>query len=95
MVDNYNILDIEERFYLGAYEVYHKTISGTLNYERRTLQITEGRNTIANIETKTIENNNTIGTPVSNIRYQYSNHLGSASLELDATANIISYEEYH
>ena len=28
-------------------------------------------------------------------RYQYSNHLGSASLELDANAAIISYEEYH
>src|SRR5206468_12859346 len=28
-------------------------------------------------------------------RYQYSNHLGSACLELDAQAEIISYEEYH
>ena len=29
------------------------------------------------------------------IRYQFSNHLGSASLELDEKANSISYEEYH
>jgi len=29
------------------------------------------------------------------IRYQYDNHLGSASLELDEKAEIISYEEYH
>jgi RHS repeat-associated protein len=29
------------------------------------------------------------------VRYQYDNHLGSACLELDANANIISYEEYH
>ncbi|MDD2636176.1 MAG: RHS repeat-associated core domain-containing protein [Bacteroidales bacterium] len=29
------------------------------------------------------------------IRYQYSNHLGSACLELDSSAAIISYEEYH
>ena len=29
------------------------------------------------------------------IRYQYDNHLGSACLELDEYANIISYEEYH
>jgi RHS repeat-associated protein len=28
------------------------------------------------------------------VRYQYGNHLGSASLELSATAAIISYEEY-
>jgi len=37
------------------------------------------------------------GAPVTEqlIRYQYSNHLGSASLELDNNANIISYEEYY
>ncbi|NOQ26265.1 MAG: hypothetical protein GQ564_12950 [Bacteroidales bacterium] len=29
------------------------------------------------------------------VRYQYDNHLGSASLELDESAEIISYEEYH
>jgi len=28
------------------------------------------------------------------IRYQYGNHLGSASLELDTLGNLISYEEY-
>src|SRR5262249_31358700 len=28
-------------------------------------------------------------------RYQYSNHLGSACLELDDQAGLISYEEYH
>ena len=29
------------------------------------------------------------------MRYQLGNHLGSASVELDDTAQIISYEEYH
>src|SRR5262249_27738878 len=29
------------------------------------------------------------------IRYQYTNHLGSATLETDELANVISYEEYH
>jgi len=28
------------------------------------------------------------------IRYQFGNHLGSASLELDVMGQIISYEEY-
>jgi RHS repeat-associated protein len=32
--------------------------------------------------------------PAQLIRYQFSNHLGSASLELDHQAQIISYEEY-
>jgi len=36
-----------------------------------------------------------IENPADVIRYQYDNHLGSASLELDNTGNIISYEEYH
>ena len=36
-----------------------------------------------------------IENPADVIRYQYDNHLGSASLELDNNANIISYEEYH
>ena len=33
--------------------------------------------------------------PAQLIRYQFGNHLGSASLELDDQAQIISYEEYH
>lgn len=36
-----------------------------------------------------------MGTPTDTIRYQYDNHLGSASLELDENAATISYEEYH
>ncbi len=31
----------------------------------------------------------------NSIKYQYDNHLGSACLELDKNADIISYEEYH
>jgi uncharacterized protein RhaS with RHS repeats len=34
------------------------------------------------------------GVPQQLIRYQFGNHLGSASLELDDQAQIISYEEY-
>lgn len=86
---------VEERLYIGGFEVYRKTVSGTLNYVRETLKITEGRNTIAQLETKTIENGNTISTPTTIQRFQYSNHLGSACLELDSNAAIISYEEYH
>ena len=35
------------------------------------------------------------GMPAQLVRYQFSNHLGSASLELDAAAQVISYEEYY
>ena len=86
---------VEERIYLGGYEVYRKTISGILDFERETLHISDDTKKIASIETKTVENGSVISSPASNIRYQYDNHLGSASLELDDTAAIISYEEYH
>ncbi|NOQ26263.1 MAG: hypothetical protein GQ564_12940 [Bacteroidales bacterium] len=44
---------------------------------------------------QTVENSSLTLNPTEVIRYQYSNHLGSASLELDDLAEIISYEEYH
>lgn len=78
---------IEERFYLGDYELYRKTTSGTVDFERKTVHISDDKKKIALIETKTGEQEVT--------RYQYDNHLGSASLELDENAEIISYEEYH
>ena len=42
-----------------------------------------------------VNNGNTVGTPNTNWRYQYDNHLGSACLELDENAAVISYEEYY
>jgi RHS repeat-associated protein len=47
---------------------------------------------IALVETRT--QGNEPGVPQQLIRYQFGNHLGSASLELDEQAQIISYEEY-
>ena len=47
---------------------------------------------IALVETRT--QGNKPGLPQQLIRYQFGNHLGSASLELDEQAQIISYEEY-
>jgi RHS repeat-associated protein len=86
---------IEQRVYLGGFEIFRKHISGSLDFERETLRISDDRKAIVDIETKTVESGSTISSPTSNIRYQYDNHLGSASLELDSSANIISYEEYH
>jgi RHS repeat-associated protein len=45
------------------------------------------------IETLTVSDGN--ATDVATVRYQYSNHLGSACLELDENGQIVSYEEYH
>jgi RHS repeat-associated protein len=77
----------EERIYIGGFEVYRERTGNTVTLERETLHVMDDKQRIAMVETKTGE------APL--IRYQYSNHLGSAALELDEQANIISYEEYH
>ena len=48
---------------------------------------------IALVETRTQGNES--GVPAQLVRYQFGNHLGSAALELDDQAQIISYEEYY
>jgi len=46
------------------------------------------------VETKVRENS--VPVQVASVqRYQYENHLGTASLELDGTGEVISYEEFH
>ena len=47
---------------------------------------------VALVETRTQGDD---GSPAQLIRYQFGNHLGSACLELDADAAVISYEEYY
>ena len=49
---------------------------------------------IALIETRTLDTANNDQAPPQLIRYQFGNHLGTASLELDVQGQIISYEEY-
>ena len=77
---------IEDRIYIGNYEIYRKTTSGTLNVERETLHIADDKQRIAQIDSD---------ITTTTTRYQLSDHLGSASVELDENADIISYEEYY
>jgi RHS repeat-associated protein len=83
---------IEERIYLGGFEVFRRSNGNGLKLERETLHIMDDQQRIALVETRTQGND---PAPEQLIRYQYGNHLGSASLELDHQAQIISYEEYY
>ncbi len=83
-----------ERFYLGGFEVYREYRNGAMNLVRETLHVMDDKQRVALIETKTVENGNPINNPASAQRYQFGNHLGSASLELDENGGLISYEEY-
>ncbi len=87
----------EERIYFGSFELYRKFDSiGSLKIERQTVHVSDNSGRIAMLEKRTYGNaaddNNTAATLK---RYIYSNHIQSASLELDENAAIISYEEYH
>jgi len=85
----------EERYYLGDYEVYRKFVSNSLHTERSTVHVSDDKKKIALLEKQTVTEGSL--TPNSSLvtRYQYDDHLGSASLELNENADIISYEEYH
>lgn len=82
----------KERFYLDGFEVYRKYDSGGLiTLERQTLHVMDDKLRVALVETRTEGSD---PSPAQLMRYQFSNHLGSACVELDDMAQIISYEEY-
>ena len=86
-----------ERTYLAACEVYREydgNGSG-VRLERETLHVMDAKQRIALVETKTLDVASPLVKHRSLMRYQFANHLGSASLELDDEAQIISYEEYY
>jgi RHS repeat-associated protein len=86
---------IEERFYLGGMELYRrKSAAGELVEEIETHHLFVDDQRVLIVEDVLQTNNLQLGVATL-YKYQYSNHLGSVGLELDATGNIISYEEYH
>jgi len=85
---------MKERIYLGGCEIYREYdgSGSTITLERQSLHVMDDKQRIALVETRTQGSD---GTAAQLIRYQFSNHLGSASLELDDRSRIISYEEYY
>jgi RHS repeat-associated protein len=84
---------IEERLYFGNVEIFRRTLNGTLSLERETLHVTDDTRRIAMVDTPTVKPADSSESQLK--RYQYSNHLGTACLELDDAGLIISYEEYY
>lgn len=90
----------QERIYLGAVEIYREWqgATPTPRLERYTLHVADNAGRIAQVDTKTLDPSGLDpASPLgaSTVRYQLSNHLGSATVELDEMAQVISYEEYH
>jgi RHS repeat-associated protein len=89
---------IEERIYLGGFEIFRKhggpIGANTATLERETLHVMDDKQRIALVESRTLDTAGDDAAPRQLIRYQVGNHLGTASLELDEMGEIISYEEY-
>jgi RHS repeat-associated protein len=95
VIETQNGVRREERIYLGRLEVYRDYSGGAgSKLERETLHVTDDKQRIALVETKTFENGNPIAAPEPLQRYQLGNHLASAALELADDATLISYEEH-
>jgi len=85
---------IEERIYLGGYELYRRTVAGRGVEEIESHHLFMGEQRVLLVE-DFIPLDKTKPAPAPLFRYQYSNHLGSACLELRDDAAILSYEEFH
>jgi RHS repeat-associated protein len=77
-------------------------VNGSLDLERESVDIMDSLSRlvgnqirIVKIDTKTVDNDSPVSTPVPLIRYQYFNHQESACLEIDDSVSLISYEEYY
>lgn len=89
-----------EWIFLGVVMLFRRRRRDTneLRLERWTVHISDNTGRIAQVDTKTRDDDNIDPANPLNvalIRYQYANHLGSAVLETDENGNPISYEEYH
>jgi RHS repeat-associated protein len=94
VTDRQNGTRKNERIYLGGVDIYREydANGNLLTLERETLHVMIDKERLALVETRTQGNDSSPGLV---IRYQFGNHLGSASLELDGLGQIISYEEYY
>ncbi|MCC7525908.1 MAG: VCBS repeat-containing protein, partial [Chitinophagaceae bacterium] len=82
----------EERIYTAGFELYKTHSGANAGLERVSLSLLDEGHRFVIIETR---NDTDDGTEKNLVRYQLHNHLGSSALELDGTAQVISYEEYH
>ncbi|GII61303.1 hypothetical protein Skr01_13880 [Sphaerisporangium krabiense] len=84
---------VHERVYLGGYEIARAfTPDGGVEVRRDTVHVLDGERRVALVETRAAGRDR---GPVRLVRYQMDDQLGSARLELDDEARVLSAEEYH
>jgi RHS repeat-associated protein len=93
----------DERIYIAGYETYRTYDANNINFERTSLSLLDEGHRFVMVETVKQNVRGLSSPPLGEpegvgarlTRYQLHNHLSSAALELDDTARVISYEEYH
>jgi RHS repeat-associated protein len=85
---------VEERVYLAGMERYRRTNGGVLEEEIETLHLFADDERVLIVEDVLETDRAELGERTL-YRYQLGNHLGSACAELDDSAAVITYEEYH
>lgn len=96
-----SVTEVEEKIYLGGYEVKRvKTVTeggAATTLERRTLRITDDGACVCVVHhwTKDLRNREAKAEGARQFRYQLADRLGSVAMEVDAQAQLISYEEYY
>lgn len=93
------VTEVEEKIYLGSVEIKRIYQNTTLLLERSSLHVMDDKKRIAlshnwsrDDQLRELDSAGDLNT--NKTRYQFENHLGSASLELDPVGLVISYEEY-
>ena len=91
------VLTRQRWYFGGGWELYQEyNTQGVVTLERRMLSVMDDARRVALIDTTTVDASASSGSlPTVATRYQYGNHLGSACLELDETAAVVTYEEYY
>jgi RHS repeat-associated protein len=101
--DTFKFLDIEEKAYLDGFErkrvrrINLDTNESIPTLERLSCHVMDDKKRIAIVHRWNIDTSNkeTDDLTTVKVHYQLGNHLGSVSLEVDDTEQIISYEEYY
>jgi RHS repeat-associated protein len=83
------------RIYVNGWELYIEKnyTTGVASLKRHTVQVTDGNRTVMQLDLEFNSSGSLTGVVA---RLQYTNHLGSATIEVEQQAgNVISYEEYY
>lgn len=86
-------LDIETKTYWGHYERKTRRAGATTSLDRHTLRLMDGDQCV--LISHYWQKGSKRATDTRQNRWQLSNHLGSVTMEVDDTAQLISYEEYY